>query len=154
MRPGIYLRSYRRKMRPSTNPVDIRPDHLEAVQEILRSHLPAGFESWVFGSRANWTSTDSSDLDLAVAGPAKLDYKVMADLEIAFEESNLPYSVDIVDLNTISDEFKELVKEQRITLPLAGNKGSEDSLYHPSFRINWNKYPLYSLAQWVNGLAF
>ena len=73
-----------------TSPVDIRADHLEIVQDILRSHLPARFEVWVFGSRATWTTKDSSDLDLAVAGPSKLDYRVMSDLEIAFEESDLP----------------------------------------------------------------
>ena len=80
-------------MRPSTSPVDIRPDHQDTVQEILRFHLPAGVEVWVFGSRVNWTTTDSSDLDQAVAGSAKLDHRVMADLEIAFEESDLPYTV-------------------------------------------------------------
>ncbi len=53
-------------MTSSTSPVDIRPDHLEIVQDILRERLPAGFRVWVFGSRAKWTTTDASDLDLAV----------------------------------------------------------------------------------------
>ena len=66
-------------MNSSTSPVDIRPDHLEIVRGILRAHLPAGFQAWVFGSRANWTAADASDLDLAVAGPTRLDYRVMAD---------------------------------------------------------------------------
>ena len=60
-----------------TSPVDIRPDHLEMVQDVLRAHLPAGFKVWGFGSRATWTTKDSSDLDLAVEGDAKLDYKAM-----------------------------------------------------------------------------
>ena len=106
-------------MNSSTNPVDIRPDHLEIVQDILRERLPAGFQVWVFGSRAKWTSTDASDLDLAVAGPSRLDYRVMAGLEVAFEESNLPYSVDVVDLNAVNQEFKRIVEAQRIPLPPA-----------------------------------
>ena len=77
-------------MNSSTSPVDIRPDHLEIVQDILRAHLPAGFKVWVFGSRARWTTTDASDLDLAVAGPSRLDYKAMVRLEVAFEESDPP----------------------------------------------------------------
>ena len=80
-----------------TSPVDIRPDHLEIVQEILRAHLSAGFKVWVFGSRANWTTKDSSDLDLAVEGAVRLDHKSMIGLEVAFEESDLPYTVDVVD---------------------------------------------------------
>ena len=105
-----------------TSPVDIRADHLEIVQDILRTHLPAGVKVWVFGSRANWTTKDSSDLDLAVAGPSKLDYRVMADLEIAFEESDIPYTVDVVDLNAVSSEFREIVEVQKVPLLLTGSE--------------------------------
>ena len=141
-------------MRPSTSPVDIRPDHLGTVQEILRAHLPAGVEVWVFGSRANWTTTDSSDLDLAVAGPVRLDYQVIADLEIAFEESNLPYSVDVVDLNSVSPDFKGIVDSQKVPLLPASDTGRDGWLYQPRFPGHWERQPLFSLAQWVNGLAF
>ena len=104
-----------------TSPVDIRPDHLAIVQEILRVHLPAGFKVWVFGSRANWTTKDSSDLDLAVEGAAKLDHKAMVGLEVAFEESNLPYTVDVVDLKAVSSNFKQIVEDQRVLLTAAGS---------------------------------
>ena len=102
-----------------TSPVDIRPDHLAIVQEILHVHLPAGFKVWVFGSRANWTTKDSSDLDLAVEGAAKLDHKAMVGLEVAFEESGLPYTVDVVDLKAVSSNFRRIVEDQRIPLPPA-----------------------------------
>ena len=105
----------------STSPVDIRPDHIETVREILRAHLPAEFKVWVFGSRANWTTKDSSDLDLAVEGPASLGHKAMVALEVAFEESNLPFTVDVVDLNVVSHSFKQIVKEQRVPLLLDGD---------------------------------
>jgi len=32
--------------------------------------------------------------------------------------------------------------------------GNENRLYQPSFRQDWERHKLYSLAQWVNGLAF
>ena len=105
-----------------TSPVDIRADHLEIVQDILRTHLPAGFEVWVFGSRANWTTKDSSDLDLAVGGAASLDHEVMVGLEIAFEESNLPYTVDVVDLNAVSSEFRAIVESQKVPLFWSGSQ--------------------------------
>ncbi len=104
----------------STSPVDIRPDHLEIVQDILRDYLPKGFKVWVFGSRAKWTTTDASDLDLAVESPDRLDSKAMVGLEVAFEESDLPYTVDVVDLNAISDTFKKIVEGQKVPLPSAG----------------------------------
>ena len=109
-----------------TSPVDIRPDHLEIVQEILRAHLPAGFEVWVFGSRANWTTKDSSDLDLAVEGAVRLDHKSMIGLEVAFEESDLPYTVDVVDLKAVSSGFRQIVEDQRLSLPLHDQAGKDE----------------------------
>ena len=107
-------------MNSLTNPVDIRPDHLAIVHDILRAHLPDGFKVWVFGSRANWTTKDSSDLDLAVDGPSQLDHRTMGDLEIAFEDSDLPYAVDVVDLNAISPEFRKIVEGHRVLMPNSG----------------------------------
>ena len=103
-----------------TSPVDIRPDHLEIAQDILREHLPAGVKVWVFGSRANWTTKDSSDLDLALEGKSKLSHKVLGALKDAFEDSSLPYTVDVVDLNRIGDSFRQIVESQRMPLPLDG----------------------------------
>ena len=114
----ICSRDCRKRMNASTSPVDIRIDHLEAVQSILRKHLPAGVKVSVFGSRANWTTKDSSDLDLAVQGTAQIDHKTMSRLEIAFEESDLPYTVDVVDLNRIGESFRKIVESQRIPLPM------------------------------------
>ena len=116
-----------------TSPVDIRPDHLEIVQGILREHLPMGVKVWVFGSRANWSTKDSSDLDLAVEGHNGLSHKVLGTLKDAFEDSTLPYTVDVVDLNRIGDSFRQIVKSQRVpllmdgantnTVPLSGSNG-------------------------------
>ena len=100
-----------------TSPVDIRPDHLEIMQGILREHLPMGVKVWVFGSRTNWTTKDSSDLDLALDGESKLSHKLLGALKDAFEDSTLPYTVDVVDLNAVSHAFKQIVKEQRVALP-------------------------------------
>ena len=103
-----------------TSPVDIRPDQLEIVQDILLKHLPAGVKVWVFGSRANWTTKDSSDLDLALGGESKLSHKVLGALKDAFEGSALPYTVDVVDLNRIGDSFRKIVESQKVLLPVDG----------------------------------
>jgi predicted nucleotidyltransferase len=50
-----------------TEPIDIRPHDLDIVRSILKAALPPGAKVWVFGSRATWTTKDSSDLDLAIA---------------------------------------------------------------------------------------
>ena len=108
-------------MNPLANPVDIRPDHLEIVQGILHEHLPVGVKVWVFGSRANWTTKDSSDLDLALEGENALSDKLLGVLEGAFEDSTLPYTVDVVDVRRISESFRPILESQRVPLPQEGN---------------------------------
>ena len=124
-----------------TSPVDIRPDQLEIVQDILLKHLPAGVKVWVFGSRANWTTKDSSDLDLALEGESKLSHKVMGALEDAFEDSSLPYTVDVVDLNRIGDSFRRIVELQRVPL-------SEDGYGNGHTLLNgWRELPFSEAVQ-------
>ena len=103
-------------MNSLNRPVDISPNHLDAVLDILRKHLPAGVKVWVFGSRADWTTRDSSDLDLALDGDSVLDYDTIMALEMAFEESSLPYMVDVVDLNRVGCGFKRIVDAQKTPL--------------------------------------
>ena len=145
-----------------TSPVDIRPDHLAIVQGILREHLPVDVKVCVFGSRASWTTKDSSDLDLALEGDGKLSHKVLGALNDAFDDSVLPYTVDVVDLHRIGDSFRQIVESQRVPLPLhleeanhrSAGKPEKDWLYRPQFPEHWSRRSLYSMAQWVNGLAF
>ena len=99
-----------------TSPIDIAPDHLKIVREILRKNLPSRVAVWVFGSRANWTTNDSSDLDLALDGDSILDHDTIMALDIAFEKSGLPYKVDIIDMSQVSDSFRRIVKTQKILL--------------------------------------
>jgi len=86
------------------------------VQDILREHLTPDVHVWVFGSRATWATKRSSDLDLALEGTHKIDRKVRAALEDAFEDSDLPYTVDIVDMNRVSDKFRRIVETRRTSL--------------------------------------
>lgn len=75
---------------------------------ILAAHAP-GVEALAFGSRVDGNPKEYSDLDIALAGSARLDAAVVGALKEAFEESDLPYRVDILDLNAISEEFRKVV---------------------------------------------
>ena len=102
---------------PLTPPVDIRGDHLRIVQDVLRRHLPDGVTVWVFGSRATWMTKDSSDLDLALEGDTAIPARSLFTLEVAFEDSDLPFAVDIVDVRRINERFRRIVAQQRVRLP-------------------------------------
>ena len=102
-------------------PLDIRPDHLEIVKSILREHLSLEVQVWIFGSRADWLTKDSSDLDIALEGKRELSQELLGILKSSFEDSALPFSVDIVDLNRVGEPFRRVVESQRIPLPIGGN---------------------------------
>ncbi len=55
-------------------------------------------------------------LDLAIVGDDKLDFDRLRLLKEAFEESDLPFRVDIIDWNDISPEFRAHIEKQYETL--------------------------------------
>ncbi len=89
-------------------PIDIRPDHLQIVLDIIKKHIP-NHEIWVFGSRSNGGAKKHSDLDLLVKGVAPLALGERANLLNDFSESNLPYKVDVVDWYAASEGFKQAI---------------------------------------------
>lgn len=97
-----------------TGKIDISPEQLAIVQGILKDHLPKGTLAWAFGSRVTWTAKPFSDLDIALEGTAPLAPEVLIDLEEAFEASDLPWKVDVIDLHAVSPEFRAIVERQRV----------------------------------------
>jgi predicted nucleotidyltransferase len=83
------------------------------IKDILKLHLGgSGVKVYIFGSRAHGRTKKTSDIDLALESRdgSKLDYfDVICKLKDTFMESDTKYSVDILDLNTISDSFKRFI---------------------------------------------
>ena len=98
--------------------VNIQPRHLDLVRAILRQHLPQGGKVWAFGSRARGDNRAASDLDLAVDVGRALTLIELAALCAGFEESTLPYKVDVVDMRQISAAFREIVVASRKDISL------------------------------------
>lgn len=92
--------------------LDIRPDHLAIVRQILQRHIPH-YEVLAFGSRVRGNAKPYSDLDLVVmTAKQPLTLAEHADLADAFSESDLPWKVDLADWCLIDDEFKEIIRQQ------------------------------------------
>jgi predicted nucleotidyltransferase len=89
-----------------SDPITIRPQDREILTDILRTILPANAEVYVFGSRARGTDKRAADLDLAIDAATPLDKSSMYRLADSFEECDLPYRVDVVDLNNTSATFR------------------------------------------------
>lgn len=96
--------------------IDITPQDLTITLAILRKHLRPSSQVWVFGSRATGKAKPFSDLDLAIDNGQPLPLAVYTALLSDFEESDLPYKVDVVDWRTINDSFKENIKNDLILI--------------------------------------
>ena len=92
-------------------------EELSVVKAILRAHLPNSVTVHVFGSRAVGQPKAWSDLDLLLEAAAPVPLSTIATLTEAFEESELPWKVDIVDRRTISEGFGRLIDQSKVALP-------------------------------------
>ena len=95
--------------------IDLSPNHLKTVMQILAEHVPA-CEVRVFGSRVTCSAKDYSDLDLAIVGVTALDRHTLARLKEAFEDSDLPILVDVLDWHGISESFQEVIARDYVVL--------------------------------------
>ena len=102
--------------------IDIRPDHLEIVLEILKKYVPE-HEVWAFGSRATWKAKEYSDLDLCIVTDKPLSFKVLGSLEEDFVESDLPWKVDVVDWATTSESFRGIIEKDKVVVQKMGRGG-------------------------------
>jgi predicted nucleotidyltransferase len=86
----------------------------QQIKDIIFQYLPSEFKVYLFGSRATGTEQKFSDYDIGILGAKALDPVIKADIEEALEQSDIPYIVEIVDLNTVSERFKKIALENGI----------------------------------------
>ena len=83
--------------------IDLSPVHLHLVQHLLKSHLP-DVPVWAYGSRVKGNARQYSDLDLvAFTGPEHATQ--LNELREAFEESDLPFRVDLFSWHEMPSSF-------------------------------------------------
>ena len=122
--------------------IDLNPKHLKTIQYILAEHIP-DYEVRAFGSRVKWTAKDYSDLDLVVVGSKPLNLRQRGELVEAFEESNLPIRVDVLDWQSISEGFRQVISERYEIIqkaqPVDQNENSEGSNRKWSTKRRWQE---------------
>lgn len=90
--------------------------HLNFIKEVLKKNIQnPDAKFYIFGSRAKEKYGQYSDVDIAIDSPdLTLDKKLK--IQSDFENSTFPYEVDVVDLNTIKENFKNLIKNDLIEI--------------------------------------
>ena len=94
--------------------IDITAMQRKTVLTLLRRHLPRT-EAWVYGSRTKWTARPQSDLDLVVFSTPEQRSRIGA-LREAFEESDLPFRVDLFVWDEVPEEFREEIETEHVVM--------------------------------------
>ena len=89
----------------------ISENERKIVKDVLSNVLADDVKVYVFGSRVKGTLKEYADLDLALQGRELLPQPILDTLNIKFEESLLPYKVDVIDLNNIDTDFYNTIKQ-------------------------------------------
>jgi len=97
-----------------TSSIDITGEQRRLILDLVARHLPKT-PIWAYGSRVKGTSTTKSDLDLVIfAAPEQKS--AVADLREAFEESNLPFRIDLFIWDEIPETFRSNIEAAHVAL--------------------------------------
>ncbi len=92
--------------------------YLDFILQVLKDNIPQkDAKFYIFGSRAKENYKEYSDVDIAVKLPdKKLSADILGKILLEFNDSTLPYEVDVIDLNAIDEKFKNLIKNSLVEL--------------------------------------
>ncbi len=94
--------------------IDLSDEEYREVMALVERYIP-WVEVWVYGSRVKHTAKPYSDLDM-VAFASGESVCAVADLREAFEDSYLPFRVDLFIWKEIPEEFKEVIRDEHVVL--------------------------------------
>jgi len=89
--------------------------YLDQVRDIVLTALAGEAASVIlFGSRVWGRPRRGSDVDVGILAERALAQETLARVRAALEESIVPYSVDVVDLSTVDEQFRRKVLEDGV----------------------------------------
>jgi len=87
------------------------------IKKIIYSFLdPKGCRVFIFGSQTTGKARKFSDIDVGIKSSKPIPWWKLSAIEEAFEESDLPYTIDVVDFNLVSEKFKQVAERKIIYL--------------------------------------
>lgn len=97
--------------------INIETRHLEIVKTILRKYP---YDFFVFGSRITERVKLFSDLDLLYF--AEIPQKTLMQLEEDFEESDLPYKVDLLKYEPSNLDLQQMIGSNYVRIQCASEQ--------------------------------
>jgi predicted nucleotidyltransferase len=105
------------------NDVFIGNKSLKELRSIIKKLYPKAI-IWAYGSRVGYDANNvhnGSDLDLAIKDFGQDNHNIF-ELREAFQESNIPFLIDVLELNSLPTNFKKEVEKKYIVIYDGQNK--------------------------------
>lgn len=101
----------------ATRPAGVDPerDLDEARRIVLEALARYRVRVWLFGSHARGAAVRGSDIDIAVLALEPLPDGLLEEVRQALEDSQVLFSVDLVDLSTAEPELRKRVERDGIS---------------------------------------
>ena len=84
------------------------------IIETILKYLPAA-NLYLFGSRAKGRHHETSDIDIAIDNKVKIEKKIVFQLKNSIDSLNIPYTIDIVDFNNVTEILKKQIEKDKIS---------------------------------------
>lgn len=92
-----------------------RDVYLERVKGIVLEALADyPVRVYLFGSRARGAGRRTSDVDVAIDSDEPLPPIMLSNLREDLEESTVPYFVDVIDMESVSPEFRRRILSEGV----------------------------------------
>jgi predicted nucleotidyltransferase len=83
---------------------------------LVRRHLPdPAYRIFLFGSRADGSAHERSDIDIGIEGPKPIPPEALSLIQEELEEAPTLYTIDVVDFSRVSERFRRVARHR---LPL------------------------------------
>jgi predicted nucleotidyltransferase len=81
----------------------------KAIKDVVFRFInPDEYKIFIFGSRATGKAGKFSDYDVGIMGKKPVAWETISFIKEAFEESDLPFRVDVVDFFSVSNKFRKI----------------------------------------------
>jgi len=95
--------------------VNLDEKYISQIGEILKKNLQEySAKPYFYGSRVKGKNAKYSDVDIAVRAEKKLPFGVLCGIKDDLTESTIPYFVDVIDLNSVSEKFKKCIENDLV----------------------------------------
>lgn len=82
---------------------------IKKIIKIIRNYLSGDYKILIFGSWAKDDALETSDIDVGILGKEKVLWSLMVKILEEVEKIPTLRSIDIVDLNSVDENFKNNV---------------------------------------------